>query len=111
MKNFRWIYGRQDTGYKVIKLFNCTWPIQFDAWILRYCEGDYIPPHTDPVEQGRHYRCNIVLWDADVGGVFVCNSTIYNSKRIKLFRSDINEHAVTKIEKGVRYVFSFGVVL
>lgn len=104
----KWEKGRQHTGYEVIKLCSLVWPISFDVWLLRFREGDYIPPHVDIVENGDHYRFNIILKNAGMGGEFLCSSPIYESKRIKYFRSDISEHSVTKVEKGVRYVLSIG---
>lgn len=58
---FRWRRGRQGTGYDKMLLATATWPIRFDSYLIRYPEGSEIPPHTDPVSDGRHYRLNIVL--------------------------------------------------
>ena len=89
-------------------LLQSPWPLPFDAYILRFREGAEIPPHTDPVAQGRHYRCNIVLKRARSGGEFVCATPIFASRRIKLFRPDACEHAVTRVTQGSRYVLSIG---
>ena len=53
-KAFRWQPGRQGTGYDKMLLFTALWPIPFDSYLLRYPEGSEIPPHTDPVQAGRH---------------------------------------------------------
>ena len=37
------------------------WPYPFDVYILRFREGQEIPPHVDKVDRGEHYRLNIVL--------------------------------------------------
>ncbi len=58
---FRWRRGRQGTGYDKMLLATAAWPIRFDSYLIRYPEGSEIPPHTDPVADGRHYRLNIVL--------------------------------------------------
>lgn len=108
MKFWRWEKGRQNTGYEKLPLLCSRWPIPFDLYLLRFREGVHIPPHTDRVESGRHYRLNIVLKQAKLGGEFLCDSPIYESARIKLFRPDIAEHAVGEVRSGTRYVLSLG---
>lgn len=39
-----------------------------DCYILKYPEGSEIPPHTDPVPGRKHWRMNVVLKRATVGG-------------------------------------------
>jgi hypothetical protein len=58
---FRWQRGRQGTGYDKMLLATASWPIPFDSYLIRYPDGSEIPPHTDPVSTGRHYRLNIGL--------------------------------------------------
>ena len=108
---FRWQRGRQGTGYDKMLLLTAPWPIPFDSYLLRYPDGSEIPPHSDPVANGRHYRLNIVLSAPDSGGEFLCSNPIYESKRIKLFRPDACEHSVTRVIGGSRYVLSIGWVL
>jgi hypothetical protein len=110
-KAFRWQSGRQGTGYDKMLLISAPWPLPFDSYLIRYPEGSQIPPHTDPISSGRHYRLNIILKSPRAGGEFVCASPIFESKRIKLFRPDACEHSVTKVEGGSRYVLSIGWVL
>ena len=105
---FRWQRGRQGTGYDKMLLLASRWPFRFDSYLLRYPEGSEVPPHTDPVQSGRHYRLNVVLKAPASGGDFVCASPIYSSRRIKLFRPDACEHSVTRVVGGSRYVFSLG---
>ncbi len=108
---FRWQRGRQGTGYDKMLLATARWPLPFDSYLIRYPEGSEIPPHTDPVQAGRHYRLNIVLKSPRSGGEFVCANPIFETRRIKLFRPDACEHSVTRVVGGSRYVFSLGWVL
>ena len=105
---WRWQRGRQGTGYDKMLLLTARWPLPFDSYVIRYPEGSEIPPHTDPVQAGRHYRLNIVLKSSPSGGEFVCAAPIYASRRIKLFRPDACEHSVTRVVGGSRYVLSVG---
>ncbi len=107
VKKLPWEEGRQKTGYKKIKLLESE-RLNFDCYLLYYPEGSEIPQHFDKVESGRHYRMNIVLKKADVGGDFVCQDVIFSKYRTNIFRPDIAEHSVTKIEKGYRLVLSIG---
>lgn len=107
----KWELGRQGTGYKKITLLENKAIIPFDLHVIKYDGGDYIPPHTDPVPYGDHYRLNIVLWKSGKGGDFKCDRAILNWPRIKFFRPDIHEHSVTAVESGTRVVLSFGFIL
>lgn len=108
---FRWQRGRQGTGYDKMLLVTAPWPLPFDSYLIRYPEGSEIPPHTDPVQAGRHYRLNVVLRSPREGGEFVCADPIFATRRIKLFRPDACEHSVTRVVGGSRYVLSVGWVL
>jgi hypothetical protein len=108
---FRWQRGRQGSGYDKMLLLTARWPLPFDSYLIRYPEGSAIPPHTDPVKTGRHYRLNVVLKASPRGGEFVCATPIWQSRRIKFFRPDACEHSVTRVEGGSRYVLSLGWVL
>jgi hypothetical protein len=105
---FRWQRGRQQSGYDKMLLLQSRWPLAFDVYLLRFRQGSGIPPHTDPVAAGRHYRCNIVVKRAHGGGEFLCDAPIFATSRIKLFRPDACEHSVTRVERGSRYVLSIG---
>ena len=106
---FKWIKGRQQSGYDKMLLATAKFPIPFDCYLLRFPEGSEIDTHTDPVDQGkRHFRLNIVLKHANVGGEFVADDSIVNWSRVKLFRPDITPHSVTRVERGTRYVLSVG---
>lgn len=105
---FQWQQGRQQSGYHKMLLAGVHWPVKFDVYLLKFPEGCEVPPHTDKVDKGKHYRLNIVLKQAKQGGDFVCKTPIYCSQRIKLFRPDLCEHAVTKVIAGQRYLLSIG---
>lgn len=102
---FKWIEGRQGTGYYKLPLLIF---LSFDSYILKYCEGSYIPAHKDYLHNYNHYRLNIELCKAKKGGVFSCKKQIFNWWRINLFRPDLYSHSVSPIEKGIRYILSFG---
>ena len=107
-KLFRWERGRQNSGYNKMLICGAIWPIKFDAYILKFPEGSEILAHTDKVKSGKHFRLNIVLKNAKIGGEFICDNPIFETKRIKLFRPDLSEHKVTKVRKGNRYLLSIG---
>ena len=103
-----WVEGRQGTGYERLTFIRGDF-LPIDLHLLRYRPGSSIPPHTDPVEFMRHYRLNVILTKA-VGGEFR-GTTIFETARIKFFRPDIEEHSVSEVTKGTRYVLSFGMAL
>jgi hypothetical protein len=105
---WRWQHGRQDSGYDKLLLGGLYWPLPCDCYLLRVPEGSAVPPHVDRVERGRHYRLNIILRPARRGDDFVCARPIHASRRIKLFRPDVETHSVTRIEEGTRWVLSIG---
>ena len=49
-----------------------------------------------------------MLKKADLGGEFICSNSIFETKRVKLFRPDVSEHQVSKVIKGSRYLLSIG---
>ena len=109
MRIFRWQKGRQKSGYDKMLLATAKrFPLPFDLYLLRFNEGSEVPLHKDPVRLGEHYRLNIVLKKAKRGGEFICQEMLWQTSRIKYFRSDISEHAVTKVSQGTRYVLSLG---
>jgi hypothetical protein len=107
----RWQRGRQGTGYDKMLLLTAPWPVPFDSYLIRYPDGSEIPPHTDPVSSGRHYRLNIILKSPRAGGEFICERPLFATRRIKLFRPDACPHSVTRVVGGSRYVLSIGWVL
>lgn len=107
-KFFQWQKGRQHSGYEKMLLATAKWPIMFDIYLLKFPEGSEVAPHTDKVQSGRHYRLNLVLKKAKLGGEFTCDAPIFTSSRLNIFRPDVSEHAVTKVLLGNRYLLSIG---
>ena len=106
---FKWISGRQGGGYDklpllVSKLLKC------DLYVLKFPEGSEVRPHVDKVSSGKHFRLNLTIRKAKVGGEFVCGENIFANKRLQFFRPDLHEHSLTKVEKGDMYMISFGFV-
>lgn len=111
----KWKKGRQGTGYDVLTLLSTKLPKWLglkgiDCHILRYNKSDYIPPHTDKVEDGEHWRMNIILKKPLSGGEFICKEAKSFLNRVYIFRPDVMEHSVTACESE-RIVFSLGIVL
>lgn len=109
-KRFTWQNGRQNTGYQKITLIEKEFKIGklsgFDFHIIKYNDGDSIPPHIDPVDENQHYRCNFILKKPKSGGEFYCEK--YNKFwRFIFFRPDLYTHSVSKCV-GTRYILSFG---
>jgi hypothetical protein len=107
----RWRRGRQNSGYDKMLLLQSRWPLPFDLYLLRYPEDSHVPPHTDKVDFGSHYRLNLVVKKSGAGGEFHCAKPILSTDRIKLFRPDECEHSVSRMVGGSRYVLSLGWVL
>ena len=105
---FRWQRGRQESGYDKLLLVGGR---RFDAYLLRFPSGSYLPPHTDELDDAGHLRLNLVLRPARRGGEFICQGAILDRPRIKLFRSDLHTHRVTPVEAGTRWVLSLGLAL
>lgn len=124
--------GRQGTGYskldvkhslilgpligRSLEVLGCSrsWDL-WDAIIIRYDAGSFIPPHRDPpiesaAEAGfRHFRLNSVVRQS-LGGVLR-----FEKQPVEMplgwavaFESDAIEHEVTPIVTGERLVWSVG---
>lgn len=89
-------------------LATARFPVRFDLYLLRYPVGSSVPAHVDPVDGQRHFRLNLVLREAKVGGRFICADPIFETRRIKVFRPDQSEHSVSQIQEGLRLVLSLG---
>ncbi len=121
-----WQDGRQGTGYEKLSLkdnrevsdlilrslvelhkIDDFW----DAWILRYPDGAYIPPHKDEANMfgRRHTRLNAIIADPRAGGDFILNDERVGlgSACAIIFNPDEHEHSVTKVD-GERLVFTVG---
>lgn len=106
-----WQKGRQQSGYDKLLLAYISMGIKVDLFLLRFPIGSEIPPHRDIVKAGRHFRLNIIIKKSKEGGEFICEKPILNLDRIKLFRSDVYTHSVTKVSGSTRYVLSVGWIL
>ncbi|MEE4300687.1 MAG: 2OG-Fe(II) oxygenase [Pseudomonadales bacterium] len=81
------------------------------AYLVRYPTGHGVLPHVDGVARGRLYELNCVLVKPRAGGEFRCERTIFDLfGRIVLFRPDLHEHHVTRIEGGHRLLLSFALL-
>ena len=109
----KWIPGRQNSGYSKALLFEASWPLKFDVYVLKFPPGSQIRPHTDPVEGYRHFRANIILKRA-IGGLFRVvpqsgiKSYIYRGRRLVIFRPDLIPHSVSEVLLDTRWVLSIG---
>lgn len=101
---------RSDTGAMPAKvktrvLFHSK---RLSIYLVRYPEGHKIGSHLDMVSEGRLYKLNYVLIKPRAGGQFFCEQNIINlSGRLYLFRPDLYQHGVSKIERGSRWLLSF----
>ena len=107
LKKLPWKSGHAETGYQKIRLFESA-RFKCDSYLLYYPCGSEIPAHVDSVSFGRHYRVNVILKKALVGGDFICADPIFSKFGVNLFRPDISPHAVSRVESGYRVVLSFG---
>ena len=115
MSWLKWTKGRQNGGYEKMLLYQFKlFSKGFDCYLLRYKVGDEIPAHTDPVEGKKHYRLNIELKQALVGGDLFFYKKRHWEHQYKLwvfFRSDLQPHKVTRVIVGERIVLTFGAAL
>jgi len=80
----------------------------FSIYLVHYSAGHRIVPHVDMVTGGRIYKLNCVLVKPKDGGEFLCERNIFNwFGRIILFRPDLYQHSVSRIERGNRWLLSF----
>lgn len=103
-----WKAGRQGTGYLKLLLRQGSF---YDVYLLKFPEGSMVPEHIDLKYGVKHTRLNIVLRQAEEGGEFICARPILSTRRIKLFRPDLEKHSVTTVKKGERLVLSIGIGL
>jgi Rps23 Pro-64 3,4-dihydroxylase Tpa1-like proline 4-hydroxylase len=122
-----WTPGRQHTGYDILPL-RATMPKDsrfvaralarlgepfedyWDVYFIRYEDGAYIPPHTDPAQHDRHHRrINAVLTRAATGGELRVGGTAIALAigDAVLFSPDREVHEVSKVG-GPRLLFSVG---
>lgn len=81
---------------------------RLSIYLVRYSAGHRILPHVDMVSEGQLYKLNCVLVKPRVGGEFVCEKTMLNLfGRLIIFRPDLHQHQVSKIQQGNRWLLSF----
>lgn len=81
---------------------------RLNIYLVRYPQGHKVGPHLDMIADGRLYKLNCVLAKPKAGGEFLCEKNIFNLfGRVILFRPDLYQHRVSRIEKGSRWLLSF----
>ncbi len=134
----RWVPGRQGSGYLKLDLLealaesaldadrsfvqdqlasaragHCVDSSNgWDAYLLRYGDGAYVPDHRDPTTEFSHLRLNALLQEASGGtGVLYLNGEAFELAcgDAVLFRPDVIPHRVSRVE-GERLVLSVGCV-
>lgn len=81
---------------------------RLSVYLVHYRQGHRIMPHVDGVAEGKLYKLNCVLVKPRRGGVFSCERTIFDLLgRLVLFRPDLHQHEVSRIEDGSRWLLSF----
>ena len=103
-----WKDGRQKgANYKKMLLWQFSVGRRsWDGYLIRYQPKTVLPPHKDKVNEGKHWRLNIVLWGK---GKFKVEKFIFRFKGIILFRPDLHKHVMYNGKKE-RMVLSFGYV-
>jgi len=109
----KWVPGRLGSGYFKFPLVSASlFGYGFDSFILKMPKGSEIKLHTDPAIFGkRHFRINFITREAKSGGYFIVvrnNASTHTNSRVNIFRPDIEEHRVSRINEGTRYALSFG---
>ncbi len=106
---FKWVLGRQYTGYYKLCFFNIKWPFKIDGYLIRYPRGCAIGWHKDEVPGYSHHRINFII---KTGGVYM--ETFDENKkwklhksRIVIFRPDKLMHSIN-MTKSSRYAISIG---
>ncbi|BES73124.1 hypothetical protein RE428_41420 [Marinobacter nanhaiticus D15-8W] len=81
---------------------------RLNIYLVRYPEGHRVRRHLDMVSEGCLYKLNCVLVKPKVGGEFICDKNLFNlANRLILFRPDLHQHEVSRIEQGSRWLLSF----
>jgi hypothetical protein len=106
MKLWKWQPGRQDNvTYKKFPLWSFRiGRFGFDGYILRYEWNTKLPPHRDPVTNGKHWRINISLSGSSM---FYCEDRGYSTSWINVFRPDLYIHSLHTASKVFKLSFGF----
>lgn len=109
---FKWIQGRQHSGYWKMPIIVSRW-LRFDIYLLKFEAGVEVPWHVDPAKTGRHFRLNFYLTHPSGGQLLLEKNkkAIFSNRLCHLFRADIIQHAMTQVEGGTLYMLSIGKVL
>jgi hypothetical protein len=119
-----WTPGRQGTGYDISSLREAPPPAvaralahlgtpheqSWDAYLIRYRDGAYVPPHLDPAQHGRrHRRLNAMITQATGGGELRIGGApiALDPGDAVLFYPDHERHEVAPVA-GTRLLFSVG---
>ena len=123
-----WTRGRQGTGYEVLyvkddpdfsgliqrAIFHLGPYFEdfYDAYLIRYQEGDFIPLHKDEAAffGKRHHRINAMVTCADAGGDLYIDGKLieFPLGAAVDFLPDEEEHEVTPVVRGRRLLLSVG---
>lgn len=106
---FKWVQGRQDTGYYKMVLM-LSKKLSFDCYLLKFEEGVEVPWHYDPVKSGKkHYRLNVYLRKGNGGQLVIDGGKpIVATRLFHLFRPDVQRHRMTRVEGRTQYMLSLG---
>ena len=121
-----WVAGRQATGYQNLPLrpaFSSHTLVQralaivgppyedyWDAYVIRYRDGDFIPEHTDAAQHGRgHRRLNALIAPPTSGGELAIDGVVVDLAvgDAVVFEPDREIHRVSPVV-GMRMLFSVG---
>jgi len=124
-----WTPGRQGTGYDISPLKDLAPPLpavaralahlgtpyeqHWDAYLIRYRDGAYIPPHVDPAQHGRrHRRLNALVMQAAGGGELRIGGQLVALELgdAVVFYPDQEVHEVAPVA-GTRLLLSVGALL
>jgi hypothetical protein len=107
---FKWTKGRQKGCHyeKFTLWYFRVLKFGFDSYILKYEPKQYLPTHTDPVENGKHYRMNIGFGKS----IFECEQIILKFKitdyfTVNIFRPDLYRHNLLSQTKTFKLSFGF----
>ena len=134
----RWVLGRQGTGYEKLDLVSALSEgaleahrpfvesqvaaarsslgvdssLGWDAYLLRYGAGAFVPEHRDPTSTLHHLRLNALLQAGSSGtGRLELDGELWDLAEgdAVVFRPDVMAHQVSRVE-GERLVLSVGCV-
>jgi hypothetical protein len=105
---WRWLPGRQSTGYRKLLLASgATW----DAYLIDYPCGSFVPPHRDPVDgEKQHYRLNVTIYGDPKAFWAWGRGVVRRFGRFVLFRPDRDTHGVYVVAQR-RLVLSIGWII